>query len=242
MKIFAISDLHLSLQAPFDHQDPEAAVIDKPMSVFGEQWQDALSHITNKWKKVVGEDDVVLIPGDISWAMKLDDARYDFAYLASLPGKKIISRGNHDFWWDGIGKLRAFLPEGIYALQHDAMEMGDFAICATRGWLLPEHNDFSQDSDQKIYEREILRLGFALEAAAKYQKPIIAMLHYPPLDKTTSPSGFVSLLQEYPVHVCLYGHIHGNKAAAFEGEYAGIAFRNVSADRIGFTPLLIAGS
>ncbi len=240
MKIFAVSDLHLSLIAPFDPQLPIPAVLGKPMNIFGVQWDDFFTRLTTNWQQTVSDEDAVLIPGDISWAMNLADTKYDFAYIASLPGQKIISRGNHDYWWDGIGKLRAFLPESIFALQHDAIDLGKFAVCATRGWLLPEHNDFKENADRKIYDRELLRLEFALKAAAAYQSPIIAMLHYPPLDHNKNENEVVALLKKYPVVSCVYGHLHGNKSSAFEGIYAGINFTNVSVDRINFTPAFIA--
>ena len=240
MNIFAISDLHLSLAAPFNEASPDLTPLYKPMSVFGVRWDDALSRLTSNWKEQISEEDAVLIPGDISWAMTMDEAKFDFAFLSALPGKKIISRGNHDYWWNGIGKLRAALPDNIYPLQHDAIEVGGFAVCATRGWTIPGRNDFKESEDRKIYERELLRLGFALEAAAKLTKPIIVMLHYPPFYHPQTGSGFLELLRQYPVQYCVYGHLHGDKAAAFEGTVDGISFSNMSMDRISFCPKLIA--
>lgn len=240
MNIFAISDLHLSLAAPFNEASPDLTPLYKPMSVFGVKWDDALSRLTSNWKEQISEEDAVLIPGDISWAMTMDEAKFDFAFLSALPGKKIISRGNHDYWWNGIGKLRAALPDNIYPLQHDAIEVGGFAVCATRGWTIPGRNDFKESEDRKIYERELLRLGFALEAAAKLAKPIIVMLHYPPFYHPQTGSGFLELLSQYPVKYCVYGHLHGDKAAAFEGTVDGISFSNMSMDRISFCPKLIA--
>lgn len=240
MNIFAISDLHLSLAAPFNEASPDLTPLYKPMSVFGVRWDDALSRLTSNWKEQISEEDAVLIPGDISWAMTMDEAKFDFAFLSALPGKKIISRGNHDYWWNGIGKLRAALPDNIYPLQHDAIEVGGFAVCATRGWTIPGRNDFKESEDRKIYERELLRLGFALEAAAKLAKPIIVMLHYPPFYHPQTGSGFLELLRQYSVKYCVYGHLHGDKAAAFEGTVDGISFSNMSMDRISFCPKLIA--
>lgn len=245
MKIFAISDLHLSLTERFDFTNPQNAKLSKPMDIFGLQWEDFFSRLSSGWCENVSAEDTVLIPGDISWAMHLPETEHDFAYIDSLPGKKIISRGNHDFWWEGIGKLRSYLPASISALQHDAVEVGEYAVCATRGWLSPTHNDFKESLDRKIYERELLRLEMALESAASLSKPIIVMLHFPPIDNMDAKkadSGFAELLAKYPVHSCVYGHIHGSKTAAFEGEYQGILFRNVSVDRVNFQPLLIAKS
>lgn len=240
MNIFAISDLHLSLAAPFNEAAPDLTPLYKPMNVFGARWDDALSALTNNWRRQVTEQDSVLIPGDISWAMTMEEARYDFAFLASLPGRKIISRGNHDYWWNGISKLREALPSGIYPLQHDAISVGDYAVCATRGWTLPGRNDFKENPDRKIYNRELLRLEFALEDAVKLSQPIIVMLHYPPVYSPQTGSGFLELLKKYPVRHCIYGHLHGNKTAAFEGELDGITFTNMSMDRIAFCPKLIA--
>ena len=132
------------------------------------------------------------------------------------------------------------MPPSIYPLQHDATEVGDFAVCATRGWTIPGRNDFKESEDRKIYDRELLRLGFALEAAAKLSKPIIVMLHYPPFYHPQAGSGFLDLLRQYPVQHCIYGHLHGDKSSAFEGTVDGISFTNMSMDRIGFCPKLIA--
>jgi|WetSurMetagenome_2_1015567.scaffolds.fasta_scaffold169146_2 uncharacterized protein len=239
MKIFAASDLHLSLNAPYD-ASVSAPSSQKPMNIFGEQWDDYIGRLAAAWRALVGAEDAVLIAGDISWAMTLEEARHDFNYLASLPGKKIISRGNHDYWWKSVSRLREELPPGIYPLQNNAISLGGHSICATRGWLLPENGDFRESVDRKIYDRELIRLQLSLEAAAKLDQPIIAMLHFPPLDDTAHGSGFTELLGRYPVRYCVYGHIHGNKAAAFEGEYQGTVYLNTSVDRIGFSPVLIA--
>lgn len=241
MKIFAASDLHLSLTAPYDCRSG-APLTSKPMNIFGGQWDDYIERLAANWRALVGTEDAVLIAGDISWAMTPGEARHDFDFLAGLPGRKIISRGNHDFWWKSVSRLREDLPANIYPLQNDAIELGGYAICATRGWLLPENGDFRECVDRKIYDRELIRFGLALSAAAKFNKPIIAMLHYPPLIDPAHGGGFTELLARYPVPYCVYGHIHGNKAAAFEGEYQGTLFLNTSVDRIGFQPLLITES
>lgn len=239
MKIFAVSDLHLSLTVPYEEANPATVLVRKPMNIFGGQWDDYFYRLASNWRNTVADTDVVLIAGDISWAMTIEEAQFDFAYLAALPGKKIISRGNHDYWWKGITKLRSALPQNIFALQHDAIDLGDFAVCATRGWLLPHSNDFEENIDRKVYERELLRLEMALCTAARFDKQIIVMLHFPPIDDPQKFSGFADLLFQYPVRYCVYGHIHGNRAAAFEGEYHGIRFINTSVDRIGFCPLLL---
>ena len=237
MKIFGISDLHLSFKRKYDPTNPPP--LTKPMDIFGSQWDNYPVRIRKNWLDTVSSDDTVLIPGDISWAMNLQEACYDLDFIGDLPGKKIICRGNHDYWWDGVGKVRNALPAGISALQHDALDIGGFAVCATRGWLLPGHNDFKENTDRKIYDRELLRLGFALEAAAKYGKPIILMLHYPPVDEAGHESDFTRIIREYNVSYCVYGHIHGSAAEAFKGEINGTSFYNVSADKLECRPLLI---
>ncbi|MBQ1501434.1 MAG: metallophosphoesterase [Firmicutes bacterium] len=237
MKIFAVSDLHLSFTAPFDPDLPQKGA--KPMDIFGAQWGDHPLSLARNWRETIGEEDTVLIPGDISWAMNLQEARYDLDFIGTLPGRKLICRGNHDYWWDAIGKVRSALPAGMEALQHDATEAGGHAICATRGWLLPGHCDFKESSDRKIFDRELLRLGFALKAAAELDKPIIVMLHYPPVGETGKPTEFTELMGKYPVCQCVYGHIHGDQADVFEGELNGIVYTNVSVDRLGFRPFLL---
>jgi len=237
MKIFAVSDLHLSFQKPFNREAPPP--LTKPMNIFGGQWDDYPCRLADNWRKTVADEDTVLIPGDISWAMDLKGAVHDLAYIGDLPGKKIICRGNHDYWWDGIGKVRSSLPFGMSALQHDAILAGGFAICATRGWLLPGHNDFKESEDRKIYDRELIRLEFALEAATALNAPIIVMLHYPPMDEKHGESDFTRMLEKYDVKYCVYGHIHGDKADVFEGEVNGIRYFNVSVDRLKCCPLLI---
>ena len=240
MKIFAVSDLHLSLADHYDPTQSEEPSLYKPMNVFGSKWDNSYRRLTQNWLAKINSNDVVLISGDISWAMTMDEAKYDFEFLNSLPGKKIICRGNHDYWWNGIGKLRSALPASIYPLQHDAIEVGDFAVCATRGWTIPGRNDFKESSDRKIYDRELLRLTMALEAAKQIAKPIIVMMHFPPLYQPAQGSGFWDILQQYPVKYCLYGHLHGNQCSAFEGTVDNICFNNTSMDRVNFSPLLVA--
>ena len=146
MKVFAISDLHLSINNP------------KPMDIFGPVWQGYLDKIFEDWKAKVSDEDLVLLAGDFSWAMKLEDTKEDFALLSSLPGKKIIIRGNHDYWWKSISAVRAFLPQNFYAIQNDAIKFGDIVVCGTRGWMVPERNSEQSEENKKIYDREVIRL------------------------------------------------------------------------------------
>ena len=237
MNIFAVSDLHLSLTAPFDPATPPALA--KPMDMFGPAWRDMPRRLAAAWRATVGPEDAVLLPGDLSWAMTLDEAAHDFDYLAALPGRKIIIKGNHDYWWQSLSKVRSALPPGIVALQHDAVAVGGFAVTGTRGWLQDGHADYSAADDEHVYERELLRLQMALDAAAQLTLPILALMHYPPL-LTDEDSGFSRLLEQYPVVACLYGHIHGNRRAAFSGTRRGIRYVNCSVDRLGCAPRLIA--
>lgn len=229
MRIFAIGDLHL----PGGQE--------KPMDVFGRLWTDHPVRIAQAWKDRVGEEDVVLVPGDISWAMRLDEAEDDLAYLGALPGRKVIIRGNHDYWWQAIGKVRRALPEGVYALQNDSVHLaGDWAVCGTRGWIIPHHPEFTPD-DERMVERELARLRLSLEHAQKAGlHPAIVMLHYPPLPPDGASTGFSDLMEHFGVRLCLYGHLHGEAARfAVRGMHRGVTYRLVACDAIDFIPQLV---
>jgi predicted phosphohydrolase len=239
MKIFGLSDLHLSFAAKFESGKPAVQTY-KPMDVFGPVWADHHQRIYDNWLAVVGPDDAVLMPGDTSWAMNLGDARYDFDFLSQLPGQIYLGRGNHDYWWHGIGKLRQALPPNVIPLHHDAVEVGGKAVCSTRAWLIPGAGDFKEDEDRRIYDRELIRLEMALSAAQKLAKQIVAMLHYMPCHKSGEPSGFTELLAGYGTELCIYGHLHGGEChKAVEDERFGFAMLNVSADALDFRPRLL---
>lgn len=228
MKVFCIGDLHLPGNS------------DKPMDVFGHAWDDHPTQVKNAWLQAVGEDDLVIIPGDISWAMRMEDVKEDLAFIGALPGKKLILKGNHDYWWNSISKVRALMPEGCFALQNDAFLYGDFAIAGTRGWTCPGSAGFMEAQDRPIYERELIRFGLSLDAAEK-GKRIIAMLHYPPFNERKMSSGFTELIESHNVETVVYGHLHDKAcAAAFEGERNGTRYLLCSADHIGFAPRLVA--
>lgn len=168
MKVFAISDLHLSINNP------------KPMNIFGPAWDNYVENIISQWKEKVSEEDIVLMAGDFSWAMQLNDTKKDFELLENLPGKKIIIRGNHDYWWKSISAVRAFLPNGFYAIQNDAIKFGNLIICGTRGWTVPERPEKQTPEDEKIFKREVIRLALTLkEASAKKEEgdKVICMMH-----------------------------------------------------------------
>ncbi|MBR0135736.1 MAG: metallophosphoesterase [Clostridia bacterium] len=230
MKIYAIADLHMDGGAG------------KPMDVFGANWAGHRGRIFGSWQKLVNEGDAVLIPGDISWAMHFCDALPDLNALSELPGVKVLLRGNHDYWWGSLSKMRAALPENVKLIQNDACDIGPAVIAGSRGWLLPTDPEFSTD-DKKIYERELIRLELSLSAAkrAAGEKPIIAMLHFPPAMRDARPTGFTELLEKYGAARCLYGHLHGSLAwdVGFRGELNGIQYELCSADSLGFIPKLI---
>ena len=228
MAIYAIGDLHL----------PGGQ--DKPMNVFGSLWDDHATQIALRWKQIVKPEDLVLIPGDISWAMQFDQAKADLETIAQLPGEKILLRGNHDYWWSSIGRIRQWLPQGMYALQNDSLRWHDTVICGTRGWVFPTEQNPLDEQDQKVYARELIRLELSLQQAAKHKLPIIAMLHYPPLLKDTLSTAFTDLLEAYGVLMCCFGHLHDvGIQNAFQGKRNQIDYHLVSCDAIHFTPKLI---
>lgn len=199
MKIYSISDLHLDI---FNT---------KPMDIFGPVWHDYLDKIIDSWNSLVTDEDVVVLAGDLSWAMKLEDAEKDFEFLTKLKGKKIIIRGNHDYWWSSLSKVRSKLPENVYALQNDAIKIGKYIFCGNRGWLIPE-GKFNTEENQKIYAREVIRLELSLKSAKKLQtenEEIIFITHYPPFNNKVEPSEYTKLLEKYGVKKVVFGHLHG---------------------------------
>ena len=192
--------------------------------------------------EAVREEDTVLIPGDISWAMQLRDARADLEEIGRLPGRKILCKGNHDYWWNSISQVRAALPEGMTALQHSAAELGDAVVCGTRGWMIPTKDTPLGAQDEKIFLREAERLRLALDAAAGMAegRPLIAMMHYPPLLNGEMDTAYTALMEEYHVHTAVYGHLHGaGIQMRIYREHNGVRYHLVSCDSIGFSPKLI---
>ncbi|MEG0833815.1 MAG: metallophosphoesterase [Christensenellaceae bacterium] len=223
MSIFAIADLHLSLAKP------------KEMDIFGEKWVRHFEKIKADWENRVGEEDTVLIPGDISWAMKLEDAQADLDAIGALPGKKILLKGNHDYWWGSLNKINAVLKNKTIALQNNCAEVGDFVVCGTRGWTF---DNLSAESDSKIYEREKLRLALSLEAAKKCSaQKIIVMMHYPPIYQDMLETGFTQIIEQYPVEQVVFGHLHGdilNRINLTDIMVKNIKYNLVSADYLDF--------
>ncbi len=231
MSIFAIGDLHLS-------SDPS---VKKPMSVFGSAWEDHEERLKKSWSDVVMDGDTVLIPGDVSWGLKTEEAMADLEWIHRLPGKKIFIKGNHDLWWVSSGRLNGLYPDMIF-LQNHAVKAGETWICGTRGWICPGTEGFDEH-DQKIYNRELIRLRFSLEDIKRdgEEPDIIVMLHYPPCNDRFQPSGFTGMLEEYGVRTCVYGHLHGqdNYGRGLKGECNGVDYRLVSLDALGACPVRI---
>jgi len=201
MKIYAISDLHLSFGS------------NKPMDIFGESWENYLEKILEDWNRKVKDDDIVLIAGDISWAMKIEETKEDFVFLEKLNGKKVIIKGNHDYWWTGISAVRNILPKNIFAIQNDAIKFENVIICGTRGWTIPETN-FASAQDEKIFKRELIRMELTLKSAKYLQtnnETIICMIHYPPTNSRRQKSDFTELFEKYGVNKVIFGHLHGKK-------------------------------
>ena len=230
-RIFAIGDLHLSL-----------SVADKAMDVFGPGWANHVDRLKEGWQDTVGEGDLVLIPGDISWGLRLEEAAADLAFIDGLKGTKVLLRGNHDYWWTGYSKVLSILPPSLRAVQNDALVWGDVIVGGTRGWNTPLSPDFSESKDRKIFEREKLRLGLSLRAMDEKEGRLrVVMLHYPPFSEKGAPTDFVKLLSGHRVDRCVYGHLHGRSClGGFEGDYEGTGYHLVSADHLRFVPKLIA--
>jgi len=227
MALYAISDLHLSFTA------------DKPMGIFGEKWEGHEEKIKENWIRNINPEDTVLIAGDISWSMKHDESMEDLGWISSLPGRKIIVKGNHDYWWGSITKLNS-LFENMNFMQNNFFSYEDWAVCGSRGWICPGSDKFT-GRDEKIYNRELNRFRLSLDAAKKagYEK-FICMMHYPPTNEKLTPSGFVDLFKEYGVRKVVYGHLHGPALAnVLNGEYDGMEYIMTSCDYIDFNPIKI---
>lgn len=213
------------------------------MHVFGEHWQGHDQKMAASWDASVGADDVVLCPGDLSWALKLPEAALDLAWIAARKGRlKILTRGNHDYWWSAIGKVRSALPETLVALQNDAVDLGEVVVAGSRLWTCPGALDWDAH-DEKIYLREVERLRLSLvEGKQKAQgRPLLAAIHYPPFDKQQRSTAYSELLEEFGVKMCVYGHLHGRRAhrTAFEGDRNGVRYHLIACDHLQFAPITV---
>lgn len=202
MKIYSISDLHLSVNS------------NKPMDIFGPVWDASFEKIKQDWNEKVLDEDIVLLAGDLSWAMKLDDAKEDIKLLSELKGKKILLKGNHDYWWQGITSLRSILPKNFYAIQNDAIKIDNVVFCGTRGWVIPEGKQETEEN-LKIFNREVERLKLSLSSMQKLRIEndiVICLMHYPPFNCNLEDTMFTKLLEEYNVNFVVFGHIHANRS------------------------------
>lgn len=225
MSLFAIADTHLSFGT------------DKPMDSFP-GWNDYVDRIEKNWNKIVTDDDTVVIAGDISWAMNFDELKADFDFIERLNGKKIILKGNHDYWWNTSKKMNEFIElqryKTISILFNNSYDVDGVSVCGSRGWLF----DVDDEHDEKVLNREVGRLRLSLDSAVNDEK--IVFLHYPPVTTDTKCDEILNLLKEYGIKKCYYGHLHGIAAKkAIDDVVDGIEFRLISCDRLGFVPKLI---
>lgn len=227
MALYAIGDLHLSFQA------------NKPMDVFGGNWTNYVDKL-RQGLKVVGPEDTTVLLGDLTWAMSLADAVEDFRFISEIPGRKIILKGNHDYWWSTANKFYQFCAEQGFAdmlvLNNNCWFYEDIALCGTRGWFYEEERHGAQD--EKIFRRELMRLEASLKAAGDREK--LCFLHYPPRFGSYLCQEILEMLPAYGVKQCFYGHLHGDShKLAFQGNHGGVEYRLVAADFLNFCPLRV---
>lgn len=227
MALYAIGDLHLSLGA------------DKPMDIFGGNWLGYMDKL-RQGLSVIGPADTTVLLGDLSWALDLEGAKEDFRFLNEIPGRKIILKGNHDYWWNTVTKFQRFCQENsfsdLHILNNNHFEYEGVALCGTRGWFFEEEK--SGEHDEKVFRRELLRLEASLQSAGELPK--LVFLHYPPRYRGYQCPEILELLTKYGVRACYYGHLHGaSHGLAMEGVWDGVEFRLVSADKLDFQPYCV---
>lgn len=226
MKVFAISDLHLS------------GLKEKPMNVFGEGWDGHFEKIKADWEEKVAEEDIVLIGGDTSWGMKLEEGMHDVRSLAPLKGKKVFIRGNHDYWWNGITRVRSAAPDDtFYFLQNDCVKIGKYIIAGSRGWTCPGSADYTEH-DRALYLREAERFRLAFQAVEKVRgegDTLIALIHYPPFNVKREDTLFTELFEANGVNKVVFGHLHGSGYFPLKCEKAGIEYFLTSCDKAKFS-------
>lgn len=227
MALYAIGDLHLCLGAP------------KPMDIFGGAWVGYMDKL-KEGMSVIGPEDTTVLLGDLSWALDLQEANADFSWINDIPGKKIILKGNHDYWWSTAAKFQKFCEENNFSDMHlmnnNHYDYESWAICGTRGWFFEEER--SSDHDEKVFRRELMRLEASLKSAGEKTK--LVFLHYPPKYKGYECQEIIALLKKYDVRQCFFGHLHGaSHGLAMEGLWDGIDYRLVAADKLNFKPLLV---
>ncbi|MFP4499320.1 MAG: metallophosphoesterase [Vulcanimicrobiota bacterium] len=248
MKIYAIGDLHLK------------GGTDKTMEIFGENWEDHSRKIEENWRKKIDNEDMVLIPGDISWAMNLEDAVEDLNWLGNLPGRKVLIRGNHDFWWKSISQIRKVLHPSIQLVQNNSVNHNGIVVAGTRLWNNPELNfdgeiDWKpresfglaperkrRESDEKVLDRELERLKLSLQTVPSKREKLIVMLHFPPTDFSFQFTGAMEILHNYGTDICVFGHLHTLKnelVPDWPVTEMGVKFYLVSSDFINFDPVRV---
>ena len=224
MKVYSISDLHLSLTC------------NKPMNIFGPVWDGYWEKIVADWQKKVSDDDIVLISGDISWAMKLEDAQKDLQEIGKQKGIKIYIRGNHDYWWKSVSAIRSILPSNSYVIQNDSLKLGKYVFCGTRGWTMPEDESHVSDEDKKMLNREYQRLELSLKSAKEKMEQgdeLFCMVHYPPFNSELKENSFTKLMEQYGVKKCIYGHLHGKNSRSVKYfKRNGIEYYLTSCDKV----------
>ena len=225
MSLFVIGDTHLSLST------------DKPMDIFG-GWKNYMQRLEENWRSVVQPQDTVIIPGDVSWGMSLEQAKEDFLFLHRLPGKKILMKGNHDYWWATRAKMESFLEgnglDSLSILHNNAVSVEGLSLCGSRGWMFEQ----GQEDDKKIINREAGRIRASLQDAQRFgEQEKVLFLHYPPVFMQDSIPEFFEVMNQYGVRRCYYGHIHSQGCRfAFQGEWCGVQLEMVSADYLRFMP------
>lgn len=228
MALYAISDFHLALSG------------DKPMDIFGDNWYRHDEKIKSNWINVIKEEDTVLVAGDISWSMHMEEGIKDLEWIHNLPGTKIFVKGNHDYFWTSITKLNK-LYEDMKFIQNNFYTYREYAICGTRGWNNPKSESFTEH-DEKIYKRELIRLKLSLDTAVKngFNK-IIVMVHFPPFSEREEDNSMTNLLEEYPVEKVIYGHLHGSALQRIKDKINknNLEYIITSCDYINFTPIKI---
>ncbi len=244
MSIWAIADLHLSYGVP-----------EKSMEVFGSEWIDYGEKLKTNWLAVISPGDLVLIAGDISWAMRLEDAKVDLDWIDALPGTKVLIKGNHDYWWSSLSKVKKILPPSMHVIQNNAFNWGEYSIGGARLWDTNEYNfnayiDFRETSvssskeeepdQEKIFNREIERLKLSLKSLDQSASKRLVMTHYPPIGAELKASMAAALLEKYRVDVCVFGHLHSVKRGQpLFGSHAGVRYFLTSCDYLDFKPLKI---
>lgn len=244
MKVFAIGDPHLSFKN---------GVLTKPMSIFGAKWEDHAGQLRRNWEEVISAEDVVFVVGDISWATKPAEVAEDLAFLERLPGQKVLIRGNHDYWWSSLTKVRNLLPPSCKAINGDVLEFENFVVGGTRLWDLPElswkpyfKGDFQKkwtEADADILKKETIRLEQCIELLRKFSLPKFLLLHYPPTTPDLINTYITSIISKGGIDYCVFGHLHDMVVAdgkSYYGSSLGVEYHLVSCDWVDFRPRCIA--